>query len=53
MCPVLTPAQKLMAKIHELIHEASFALSTGEIDKVSGILAEVDKLSHDNEGIIH
>jgi len=37
-----------MAKIHRMIHEASFAISEGDIEKGKKILAEADLYSHDH-----
>lgn len=52
ICPVLSPAKKLMSEVHWLIHEASFAISEGRIDEAKELLAKADQLSHDDQGLI-
>jgi len=51
-CPVLSPGKALLNKIHWLIHDASFALSMGDIPQAQSLLAEADRLSHDSEDMV-
>lgn len=52
LCPIPSPAKKLLSDIHWLIHDACFALSEGRQDEAKKMLAKADQLSHDEGDLI-
>lgn len=41
-------SESTMEEVHRMIHEASYAMSQGDIAKAQGILQDTDILTHDH-----